>query len=63
MVVESCSFFSKDWVALGIDHRVTYPHTSEQNGSIESRLRKAIEGGMASLVQGALPVKFWNYEF
>lgn len=44
--------------SLGIDHRVICPHTSEQNDSVESRLRRVVEGGMSLLVQGAIRVRF-----
>lgn len=35
-------FLASHWQAHGIIHRVTCPHTSEQNGVVESRLRRVV---------------------
>jgi hypothetical protein len=43
----------------GIHHRITCPHTSQQNGIAERKHRHVIETGLALLAQSHLPPKFW----
>lgn len=43
-------FLTWQWNQFGILHRVTCPHTSDQNGSVEGRLRIIVEGGLALLL-------------
>ncbi|KAE8655186.1 Endoglucanase 20 [Hibiscus syriacus] len=45
----------------GIIHRVTYPHTSEQNRIVERKHRHLMELALVLLVQATLPLKFWCY--
>jgi hypothetical protein len=43
----------------GIHHRITCPHTSQQNGIAERKHRHVIETSLALLAQSHLPPKFW----
>lgn len=43
-----------------IQHRVTCPHTLEQNGLIECRYRQIVELGLTLLAQASLPLTFYN---
>ncbi|KAL4573020.1 hypothetical protein LXL04_019813 [Taraxacum kok-saghyz] len=47
----------------GILHRVSCPHTHEQNGAIERRNRVIVEKGLTLLAQSALPQIFWEHAF
>ena len=49
--------------SLGIIHRVSCPHTQEQNGAVERRNRIIIEKGLTLLVQASLPILFGNKPF
>nr|GEW55044.1 hypothetical protein [Tanacetum cinerariifolium] len=53
------SFFS----SLGIIHRRSCPHTSEQNGFVEHRNRHVVETGLTLLAQACVPQRFWHYAF
>ncbi|KAJ0788607.1 putative RNA-directed DNA polymerase [Helianthus annuus] len=48
---------------LGIIHRRSCPHTSEQNGFVERRHRHVVETGLTLLAQSSLPQRFWNFAF
>ncbi|KAD2392993.1 hypothetical protein E3N88_39970 [Mikania micrantha] len=52
-------FFS----SLGIIHRRSCPHTSEQNGIVERRHRHVVETGLALLAHSNTPSRFWNFAF
>ncbi|GJW08305.1 putative RNA-directed DNA polymerase [Tanacetum coccineum] len=52
-------FFS----SLGIIHRRSCPHTSEQNGFVERRNRHVVETGLTLLAQACVPQRFWHYAF
>ncbi|GJZ54390.1 putative RNA-directed DNA polymerase [Tanacetum coccineum] len=52
-------FFS----SLGIIHRRSCPHTSEQNGFVERRNRHVVETGLTLLAQACVPQCFWHYAF
>ncbi|MFS7934571.1 putative RNA-directed DNA polymerase [Helianthus anomalus] len=53
------SFFAN----LGILHRLSCPHTSEQNGFVERRHRHVVETGLTLLAQSGVPMCFWNFAF
>ncbi|KAL4569482.1 hypothetical protein LXL04_025120 [Taraxacum kok-saghyz] len=53
------TFFS----SLGIIHRVSCPHTSEQNGTVERRHRHVVEIGLTLLAQSNVPKRFWDFAF
>ncbi|KAK1412849.1 hypothetical protein QVD17_34395 [Tagetes erecta] len=48
---------------LGIIHRLSCPHTSEQNGVVERRHRHVVETGLTLLAQSHAPQKFWHFAF
>ncbi|KAG8478469.1 hypothetical protein CXB51_028351 [Gossypium anomalum] len=47
----------------GILHRLSCPHTSEQNGVAERKHRHIVETGLTLLAQANLPMKYWGYAF
>ncbi|KAD4586330.1 hypothetical protein E3N88_23931 [Mikania micrantha] len=53
------SFFS----SLGIIHRLSCPHTSEQNRFVERRHRHVVETGLTLLSQSQVPQRFWHFAF
>ncbi|GJU99550.1 putative RNA-directed DNA polymerase [Tanacetum coccineum] len=51
------------FTSLGILHRLSCPHTSEQNGLVERRHRHVVETGLTLLSQSAVPTKFWHFAY
>ncbi|MFS7924165.1 putative RNA-directed DNA polymerase [Helianthus anomalus] len=49
--------------SLGVIHRLSCPHTSEQNGTVERRHRHVVETGLTLLAHSHVPYRFWNYAF
>jgi transposase InsO family protein len=49
--------------SLGITHRVSCPHTHQQNGSAERKHRHIVETGLALLAHASMPIKFWDEAF
>jgi hypothetical protein len=49
--------------SLGIAHRVSCPHTHQQNGSAERKHRHIVETGLALLAHAHIPLKFWYEAF
>ncbi|KAM0037798.1 putative RNA-directed DNA polymerase [Helianthus debilis subsp. tardiflorus] len=49
--------------SLGIIHRRSCPHTSEQNGIVERRHRHVVETGLTLLAHSSLPQRFWQFAF
>jgi len=47
----------------GIFHRLTFPHTHEQNGSIERKHKHISDMGLTLLASVSLPIKFWGEAF
>ena len=47
----------------GISHRVSCPHTSQQNGVAERKHRHLVETGLALLAHASLPLRFWDEAF
>ncbi|KAG8477106.1 hypothetical protein CXB51_030102 [Gossypium anomalum] len=47
----------------GILHRLSCPHTSEQNGVVERKHRHIVETGLTLLAQANLPMQHWGYAF
>ncbi|KAE8712724.1 hypothetical protein F3Y22_tig00110234pilonHSYRG00057 [Hibiscus syriacus] len=45
----------------GIVHRLSCPHTLEQNGVVESKHRHIVELGLVLLAQASLPIRYWSY--
>jgi hypothetical protein len=46
-----------------IFHRLTCPHTSQQNGIVEKKHRHIVETGLTLLAQSKLPPKYWVDSF
>jgi hypothetical protein len=46
------------FTSLGIAHRVSCPHTHQQNGSTERKHRHIVETGLALLAHVGVPLKF-----
>ncbi|KAG8087751.1 hypothetical protein GUJ93_ZPchr0010g8326 [Zizania palustris] len=51
------------FVSAGITHRVSCPHTSQQNGVAERKHRHLVETGLALLAQSSIPLRFWDEAF
>ncbi|KAM0038591.1 putative RNA-directed DNA polymerase [Helianthus debilis subsp. tardiflorus] len=49
--------------SIGIIHRLSCPHTSEQNGIVERRHRHVVETGLTLMSQAHVPQRFWHYAF
>lgn len=56
-------FLSSSWKKLDMEYQFTYPRTFEQNGLIEERVRRLIEGGLTLLLKGGVPVKYCSIHF
>ncbi|KAG8488310.1 hypothetical protein CXB51_016328 [Gossypium anomalum] len=54
---------SNELARLGIQHRVTCSHISEQNGVVERRHRHIIEMGLTLLAKASMPLKYWTDAF
>jgi hypothetical protein len=50
------SFFQK----LGISHRVSCPHTYQQNGVAERKHRHIVETGLTLLAHASVPFCYWS---
>nr|XP_043631213.1 uncharacterized protein LOC122602692 isoform X1 [Erigeron canadensis] len=53
------SFFA----SVGIIHRLSCPHTSEQNGTVEQRHLHVVETGLTLLAQSHVPTKYWHFAY
>ncbi|GKE43776.1 retrovirus-related pol polyprotein from transposon TNT 1-94 [Tanacetum coccineum] len=51
------------FTSIGIQHRVSCPHTHRQNGSAERKHRHIVEVGLDLLSQASMPMKFWDEAF
>ena len=47
----------------GIIHRVSYPHTHQQNGVVERKHRHVVETSIALLYHAKIPLQFWDDAF
>jgi hypothetical protein len=47
----------------GIVHRVSCPHTHQQQGSIERKHRHIVETGLSLLSHAHMPLRFWDEAF
>jgi hypothetical protein len=54
---------SKFFEKCGITHRVSCPHTHQQNGAIERKHRHIVETGLALLYHASVPLRFWDDAF
>ncbi|KAG8496312.1 hypothetical protein CXB51_009046 [Gossypium anomalum] len=48
---------------LGIHHRLSCPHTSEQNSLVERKYRHIVDIGMTLLAQAKVPMHLWAHAF
>ncbi|KAG8496134.1 hypothetical protein CXB51_009382 [Gossypium anomalum] len=55
--------FSRELVRFGIQHKVTCPHTSEQNRAVERKHCQIVDMGLTLLAQAGLLLEFWSYAF
>jgi histone deacetylase 1/2 len=46
--------------STGISHRISCPHTHQQNGAIERKHRHLVETALALLAQSSAPLRFWD---
>lgn len=49
--------------SVGILHRIASPHTHEQNGTAERKIRSIVDIGLALLAHSGTPFKYWEYAF
>ena len=54
---------SKFFEKCGIGHRLSCPHTHQQNGAVERKHRHIIETGLALLYHASIPFRFWDDAF
>ena len=59
---EYCSL-NKYFDTCDIVHRVSCPHTHQQNGAIERKHRHLVETGLALLSHASVPLRFWEDAF
>ena len=48
---------------MDISHRVSCPHTSQQNGIAEHKHRHLVETGLTLLAHSSLPLRLWDEAF
>jgi histone deacetylase 1/2 len=48
---------------LGISHRVSCPHTHQQNDTAERKHRHIVEMGLTLLAHASVPLSYWNDAF
>lgn len=48
---------------LGIVHRLTLPHTSQPNRTVERKHKKIMKMGITLLAHASLLIKFWDHSF
>lgn len=48
---------------LGITHRVSCPHTHQQNGTTERKHRHVVDIGLTLLAHASVPLRFWSDAF
>jgi histone deacetylase 1/2 len=48
---------------IGISHRVSCPHTHQQNGTAERKHRHIVETGLTLLSHASVPYRFWSDAF
>jgi len=47
----------------GISHRISCPHTHQQQGSVERTHRHLVETGLSLLASASMPLKNWDESF
>jgi len=56
-------YLSKILQQKGITHRLSCPHTHQQNGAVERKYRHIVETGLALLSHAKMPLHFWDDAF
>jgi hypothetical protein len=54
---------NKFFSSLGILHRLSCPHTHQQNGSVERKHRHIVETGLTLLANASVPFSYWDDAF
>jgi histone deacetylase 1/2 len=54
---------NKFFADIGISHRVSCPHTHQQNGTAERKHRHIVETGLTLLAHASVPFHFWSDAF
>jgi transposase InsO family protein len=54
---------SKILANQGISHRLSCPHTHQQNGVVECKHHHIVETGLALLSHASVPLKYWDDAF
>lgn len=47
----------------GVEHRLTCPHTSQQNGGVEAWHRRIVERGLTLMFSSKVPLIYWPLAF
>lgn len=55
--------FTRYLTELGITHRLTCPHTSHKNGTMEIKDKHIIEMRLTILAYSSIPLTYWNHSF
>ena len=45
----------------GIHHRITCPHTHQQNGTVERKIRHVVDTCLTMLAHSSVPRRFWTF--
>ncbi|KAG8489227.1 hypothetical protein CXB51_017298 [Gossypium anomalum] len=48
---------------LSVQHRLTCPYTSEQNGVAKKRHRHVVDMGLTLLARASMPLEYWSFAF
>jgi histone deacetylase 1/2 len=54
---------NKNFLDIGVSHRVSCPHTHQQNGTAERKHRHIVETGLTLLAHASVPYRFWSDAF
>jgi histone deacetylase 1/2 len=54
---------NKFFADIGISHRVSYPHTHQQNGTAKRKHRHIVEIGLTLLAHASVPFSYWSDAF
>ena len=53
------SYFYKNRII----HRISYPHTHEQNGLSERKIRHIVDTGLTLMAHAQIPFRYWHFTF
>lgn len=63
MIVLLSSSHWKEFLNTVVVYCLTCPHTSLQNGMVESTHRSVVDVGLATIFRSFVPLKYWTYAF